>query len=177
MMFPMVFLSCRFTRHEAQILFVVFLRKFVQRNSSDALFQDVNTWFNSLQIANTLPLPIEHTTEAGQHRIQSHRFGMNIVGFAIMPSLQQEIGILNHCGTIAIDPLILTSADRRMQSPIQETKYSLRSTLRLRSLAIASRSICRIRSRLILSKVPIWARVCGGVSFKPNRKVRICCCW
>jgi predicted transposase YbfD/YdcC len=34
------------------------------------LFNDVNTWFYSQQIANTLPLPIEHTTEAGHHRIE-----------------------------------------------------------------------------------------------------------
>jgi predicted transposase YbfD/YdcC len=38
------------------------------------LFQDVNTWFNSLQIANTLPLPIEHTTEAGHHRIEIRKY-------------------------------------------------------------------------------------------------------
>jgi predicted transposase YbfD/YdcC len=38
------------------------------------LFNDVNTWFNSLQIANTLPLPIEHTTEAGHHRIEIRKY-------------------------------------------------------------------------------------------------------
>ena len=27
------------------------------------LFQDVNTWFKSLQIENTLPLPVEHTQQ------------------------------------------------------------------------------------------------------------------
>ena len=34
------------------------------------LFQDVNTWFDSQQTANILPLPIKHTTEAGHHRIE-----------------------------------------------------------------------------------------------------------
>jgi predicted transposase YbfD/YdcC len=38
------------------------------------LFKDVNTWFNSLQIANTLPLPIEHTTEAGHDRIEIRKY-------------------------------------------------------------------------------------------------------
>lgn len=38
------------------------------------LFQDVNTWFNSQQIANNLPLPIEHTTEAGHHRIEIRKY-------------------------------------------------------------------------------------------------------
>jgi predicted transposase YbfD/YdcC len=38
------------------------------------LFQDVKTHFDSLQIANTLPLPIEHTTEAGHHRIEIRKY-------------------------------------------------------------------------------------------------------
>jgi predicted transposase YbfD/YdcC len=38
------------------------------------LFQDVSTYFNSLQIANTLPLPVEHTTEAGHHRIEIRKY-------------------------------------------------------------------------------------------------------
>jgi predicted transposase YbfD/YdcC len=38
------------------------------------LFQNVNDWFNSLQIANTLPSPIEHTTEAGHHRIEVRKY-------------------------------------------------------------------------------------------------------
>jgi hypothetical protein len=38
------------------------------------LFNDVSTWFNSLQIANTLPLTLEHTTEAGHHRIEIRKY-------------------------------------------------------------------------------------------------------
>jgi predicted transposase YbfD/YdcC len=38
------------------------------------LFQDVNTWFKSQKSANTLPLPIEHTTEAGHHRIEIRKY-------------------------------------------------------------------------------------------------------
>ena len=34
------------------------------------LFQDVKTWFDSQQTANILPSPLEHTTEAGHHRIE-----------------------------------------------------------------------------------------------------------
>jgi predicted transposase YbfD/YdcC len=38
------------------------------------LFQDVDTWFKSLQIENTLPLPVEHTTSAGHHRIEIRKY-------------------------------------------------------------------------------------------------------
>jgi predicted transposase YbfD/YdcC len=38
------------------------------------LFQDVSSYFNSLQIANTLPLPSEYTTEAGHHRIEIRKY-------------------------------------------------------------------------------------------------------
>ena len=38
------------------------------------LFQDVNTWFASQQTANMLPLPLEHTTEAGHHRIEIRKY-------------------------------------------------------------------------------------------------------
>jgi predicted transposase YbfD/YdcC len=38
------------------------------------LFQDVNTWFDSQQTANILPLPIKHTTEAGHHRIEIRKY-------------------------------------------------------------------------------------------------------
>ena len=38
------------------------------------LFQDVNTWFDSQQTANILPLPLEHTTEAGHHRIEIRKY-------------------------------------------------------------------------------------------------------
>lgn len=38
------------------------------------LFQDVNTWFKSLQIENTLPLPVEHITTAGHHRIEIRKY-------------------------------------------------------------------------------------------------------
>jgi predicted transposase YbfD/YdcC len=38
------------------------------------LFQDVNTWFDSQQTANILPLPIQHTTESGHHRIEIRKY-------------------------------------------------------------------------------------------------------
>jgi predicted transposase YbfD/YdcC len=38
------------------------------------LFQDVKTWFGSQQTANILPLPLEHTTEAGHHRIEIRKY-------------------------------------------------------------------------------------------------------
>jgi predicted transposase YbfD/YdcC len=38
------------------------------------LFQDVNTWFNSQQTASLLPSPLEHTTEAGHHRIEIRKY-------------------------------------------------------------------------------------------------------
>ena len=38
------------------------------------LFQDVNTWFNSQQTANLLPSLLEHTTEAGHHRIEIRKY-------------------------------------------------------------------------------------------------------
>ena len=38
------------------------------------LFQDVNTWFNSQQTSSLLPSPIEHTTEAGHHRIEIRKY-------------------------------------------------------------------------------------------------------
>ena len=37
------------------------------------LFQDVNTWFKSLQIEHTLPLPVEHTT-TGQRGIEIRKY-------------------------------------------------------------------------------------------------------
>ena len=38
------------------------------------LFQDVKTWFDSQQTADILPLPLEHTTEAGHHRIEIRKY-------------------------------------------------------------------------------------------------------
>lgn len=38
------------------------------------LFQDVKTWFDSQQTADVLPLPLEHTTEAGHHRIEIRKY-------------------------------------------------------------------------------------------------------
>ena len=38
------------------------------------LFQDVKIWFDSQQTANILPLPLEHTTEAGHHRIEIRKY-------------------------------------------------------------------------------------------------------
>lgn len=38
------------------------------------LFQDVKAWFDSQQTAHTLPLPLEHTTEAGHHRIEIRKY-------------------------------------------------------------------------------------------------------
>jgi predicted transposase YbfD/YdcC len=38
------------------------------------LFQDVKTWFDSQQTADILPLPLEHTTEAGHHRIEVRKY-------------------------------------------------------------------------------------------------------
>ena len=38
------------------------------------LFQDVKAWFDSQQTANILPLPLEHTTEAGHHRIEIRKY-------------------------------------------------------------------------------------------------------
>jgi predicted transposase YbfD/YdcC len=38
------------------------------------LFQDVKTWFESQQTASLLPLPLEHTTEAGHHRIEIRKY-------------------------------------------------------------------------------------------------------
>jgi predicted transposase YbfD/YdcC len=38
------------------------------------LFQDVKAWFDSQQTANILPLPLEHTTEAGHHRIEVRKY-------------------------------------------------------------------------------------------------------
>jgi predicted transposase YbfD/YdcC len=38
------------------------------------LFQDVKTWFDAQQTANILPLPLEHTTEAGHHRIEIRKY-------------------------------------------------------------------------------------------------------
>jgi predicted transposase YbfD/YdcC len=38
------------------------------------LFQDVKTWFDSQQTASLLPLPLEHTTEAGHHRIEIRKY-------------------------------------------------------------------------------------------------------
>ena len=38
------------------------------------LFQDVNTWFTAQQTANLLPLPLEHTTEAGHYRIEIRKY-------------------------------------------------------------------------------------------------------
>jgi predicted transposase YbfD/YdcC len=38
------------------------------------LFQDVNTWFNSQKTTSILPLPLEHTTEAGHHRIEIRKY-------------------------------------------------------------------------------------------------------
>jgi predicted transposase YbfD/YdcC len=38
------------------------------------LFQDVKAWFGSQQTANILPLPLEHTTEAGHHRIEIRKY-------------------------------------------------------------------------------------------------------
>ncbi len=38
------------------------------------LFQDVDNWFKSLQVENSLPLPAEHITEAGHHRIEIRKY-------------------------------------------------------------------------------------------------------
>lgn len=38
------------------------------------LFQDVKAWFDSQQTASLLPLPLEHTTEAGHHRIEIRKY-------------------------------------------------------------------------------------------------------
>jgi predicted transposase YbfD/YdcC len=38
------------------------------------LFNDVSDWFESLQSENTLPPPLEHTTEAGHHRIEIRKY-------------------------------------------------------------------------------------------------------
>jgi hypothetical protein len=38
------------------------------------LFQDVKSWFDSQQTANILPLPLEHTTESGHHRIEIRKY-------------------------------------------------------------------------------------------------------
>ena len=51
--------------HQANGDYILFLKA-----NHPTLFQDVNTWFDSQQTANILPLPIKHTTEAGHHRIE-----------------------------------------------------------------------------------------------------------
>jgi UbiD family decarboxylase len=38
------------------------------------LFNEVSDWFESLQSENTLPPPLEHTTEAGHHRIEIRKY-------------------------------------------------------------------------------------------------------
>jgi predicted transposase YbfD/YdcC len=52
------------------------------------LFQDVKTWFDSQQTADILPLPLEHTTEAGHHRIEVRKYWA--FSLAQLPPLHQS---------------------------------------------------------------------------------------